>query len=60
MDRCFSLLLFVPVHEELVEDVVENVVVEGLFELFVEDVIVFVEYGQHLNRWRVTVCNRME
>ena len=47
-------------HEELVEDVVEDVVVEGLFELFVEDVVVFVENGQHLNRMMVTVCNRIE
>ena len=52
--------LLVPVHEELVEDVVDDVVVNGLLELLGEDGVVLVEDGEHLGKQGGTSCRRTE
>lgn len=52
--------LIAPVHEELVEDVGGEVVVEGFLELGGEDGVVLVEHGEHLGREGSTTWTRRE
>ncbi len=34
--------LLTPMHEQLVEDIIDDIVIQCFFELFAEDVVVFV------------------
>jgi hypothetical protein len=52
--------LFVPVHKQLIEDVVDDVVIEGFLELLGEDIVVAVEDREHLNRGKGTIWRRRE
>ena len=52
--------LLTPMHEQWIEDKVDNIVIESFFELLAEDVVVLVQRRKHLNKTISTICSKIE
>ena len=49
-----------PMHEEGVEDMTNDIVIECFFEFFGEDVVIFIEHCKDLSKDIITICMRTE